>query len=95
MLLAVDNIDDGSGVNIGTGRLTTFSEVARIFGRLAGYEARVKPVIDRPVGVQSRYADTAGMESRLNWRPTTSIEDGFSLVLENARRRVATHASRV
>ncbi len=88
MLLAIENIDDGSAVNIGSGTLTTFLDVARLFVKLEGYQATVKPMIDRPVGVAARYADPTLMQKRLGWHPSVSIEEGFSKVLRTARRRV-------
>jgi UDP-glucose 4-epimerase len=90
MLLAVERISDGSGINIGTGQLTTFLEVAAIFAKLAGSDATVQPTIGKPVGVQSRYCDPTRMQQLLEWRPTISIEEGFGRVLEAARLRVHT-----
>lgn len=90
MLLAVDVIHDGSGVNIGTGKLTTFLEAAALLSRLAGRTARVRPMIGQPVGVQSRYCDPAHMERVLQWKPGISMEEGFSGVLRAARDRVQT-----
>jgi nucleoside-diphosphate-sugar epimerase len=87
MLLAIDRIHDGSGVNIGAGKLTTFLEVAALFVKLAGYSARIQPMIGQPVGVQSRYCDPAHMQQVLNWRPSISLEQGFSRVLEQAYKR--------
>jgi UDP-glucose 4-epimerase len=92
MLLAIEKITDGRGVNIGSGRLTSFIEVARIFAGLEGYETTVKPLIDAPVGVQSRYCDPTVVNA-LGWRATTSIEDGFGKVLEMAHRRRAAAAA--
>jgi UDP-glucose 4-epimerase len=89
MILAVDRIRDGSGINIGTGRLTTFLEVARLFTSLDGRKAQIKPQVDKPVGVQSRYCDPSRMQSVLQWKPSISLEDGFSRVLDAARGRVA------
>lgn len=90
MLAAIERIHDGSGVNIGTGKLTTFLEVAATFVRLAGRRAAIRPLIGQPVGVQSRYCDPARMEQLLRWKPTISIEEGFGRVLEAAYRRVHT-----
>jgi UDP-glucose 4-epimerase len=90
MLLAIERISDGSGVNIGTGTLTTFLEVARTFARLAGSHAPVAPTIGKPVGVQSRYCDPSHMQQVLGWKPTISMEEGFARVLDAARRRVQT-----
>jgi nucleoside-diphosphate-sugar epimerase len=90
MLLAVDRISDGRGVNIGTGRLTSFKELAGLLVSLAGYDTPVVPKIDRPVGVQSRYANPSEMETLLGWKPEFSLEEGMSRVLAEARRRVAS-----
>jgi UDP-glucose 4-epimerase len=88
MLLTIDRIQDGSGINIGTGQLTTFLEVAALFVKLAGYSAAVKPMVGQPVGVQSRYCDPARMRQALDWQPEISLEEGFSRVLQAARERV-------
>lgn len=88
MLAAIERIHDGSGVNIGSGKLTTFLEVAATFVRLAGRTAAIRPAIGQPVGVQSRYCDPARMEQLLEWKPTISMEEGFGRVLEAAYRRV-------
>ena len=90
MLLTIDRIHDGSGVNIGTGQLTTFLEVASLFMKLDGRSGIVKPTIGKPVGVQSRYCDPTRMQEVLGWKPEISLEDGFRLVLEAARQRVVT-----
>jgi UDP-glucose 4-epimerase len=88
MVLAIDRIGDGSGVNIGTGVLTNFLEVAALFVRLAGRDATVQPTIGKPVGVQSRYCDPSHMEKILGWRPGISLEEGFQRVLDAAYERV-------
>jgi nucleoside-diphosphate-sugar epimerase len=88
MLIAIERIHDGSAVNIGTGRLTSFLEVAATFVRLAGSRAAVRPMLGQPVGVQARYCDPTRMEQLLGWKPVISLEEGFGRVLEEACRRV-------
>lgn len=88
MMRALDLIHDGSAINIGSGRLTTFIEVARIFAGLAGYQPEILPLEDKPVGVQARYADTSLLQSRLHWAPKIPLETGFARVLKAAERRV-------
>jgi nucleoside-diphosphate-sugar epimerase len=88
ILLATDRISDGRGVNIGTGRLTTFKDLAALFVRLAGYEAPVQPQIGKPVGVASRYSNPREMETLLGWKPEVTLEDGMSRVLATAEQRV-------
>ena len=90
MWLAVNKIEDGSGVNIGTGILTSFIEATQLFLKLDGRSATIKPMIDKPVGVQSRYCDPTGMKAVLGWEPEISREEGFRRVLSKAYDRVAT-----
>jgi nucleoside-diphosphate-sugar epimerase len=93
MLRALDVIHDGSAINIGSGRLTTFIEVARRFGDLAGYAPEIRPLVDKPVGVQARYADTTRLEQLLDWSPAISLDEGFSRVLRAAEQRVGAVAT--
>lgn len=93
MFVIIEKISDGRGINVGTGQLTNFIEVARTFARLEGYQAEVKPLVDAPVGVQSRYSDPSAINA-LGWRPSTSLEAGFSKVLEVARQRRAAASNR-
>lgn len=64
-VLACRRICDGSAVNIGSGELVTFREVAAILVEIAGYDAVVEGFEDRPVGVARRYADTTHMRNLL------------------------------
>jgi nucleoside-diphosphate-sugar epimerase len=93
MLLAIERIHDGSGINIGTGRLTSFLEIARLLSKLDGREAAIQPEIGKPVGVQCRYCDPSEMERVLQWRPSLSLEEGLARVLDAARQRVVTLGS--
>ncbi|MGH8494924.1 MAG: NAD-dependent epimerase/dehydratase family protein, partial [Gammaproteobacteria bacterium] len=88
-LRTLAKVEDGSGINIGSGALTNFREVARLFAKLEGYEPEIKPLVDKPVGVHSRYADVSHMQSVLGWQPTISIEEGFGRVLRVAHERKA------
>lgn len=88
MMLVLDRVSDGSAVNIGSGILTTFIEVAQTFARLAGYQPEIKPLIDKPTGVHSRYADTTLSRELLGWIPRISINEGFGRVLNAAQARL-------
>jgi nucleoside-diphosphate-sugar epimerase len=87
MLRILAKVNDGSAINIGSGRLINFREVAMLFARLEGYEAKIKPLEDKPVGVHSRYADISHMSATLGWVPAISIEEGFGRVLRMAHER--------
>jgi UDP-glucose 4-epimerase len=86
---AMDSVSDGSGLNIGSGVLTTFLTVAKMFAEIAGYSPAIRPLIDKPVGVQNRYADMTAVEARLHWSPAISIEEGFRRVYDSACVRLS------
>lgn len=88
MLLAVDRIDDGRAVNIGSGRLTTMAQAAALLVRLDGRRAAVQPLLGQPTGVRSRYCDPARSRALLGWEPAISLEEGFRRVLEAAHLRL-------
>jgi len=85
MLAAVERISDASAVNIGSGKLTTFAEVAQILANLAGYEPRIEPLHDKPTGVHARHADITKARSLLGWQPKVSLREGLGRVLEQVK----------
>jgi nucleoside-diphosphate-sugar epimerase len=92
MLRTLAKVSDGSAVNIGTGRLMTFIEVAEIFANLAGYRPEILPQPDKPQGVVSRHADTTRMRNLLGWFPRITAEEGFRRVLEEQLAQVRAEA---
>lgn len=82
-------VNDGSAINIGSGKLLNFREVAHLFASLEGYETEIKPLEDKPVGVHSRYANIELMKEKLQWVPAISVEEGFARVLKVAHARKA------
>ncbi len=87
--LACRGIHDGSAVNIGSGVLTSFRDLAALMVELEGYKATVRPTEDRPVGVAQRYCDPTLMRKVLGWTPAISLADGMSRVLAHAHVRLA------
>jgi len=88
MFLTIEKISDGSAVNIGSGKLMTFMEVIKIFTNFAGYNPEIKPLIDKPTGVHSRYADINKMKLILGWEPKISVEEGLRRVFDVACKRI-------
>jgi UDP-glucose 4-epimerase len=86
---ACRRISDGSAVNIGSGALTSFRELAALMVELEGYEAPVEGTDDKPVGVAQRYCDPTRMHKLLDWEPEISLRDGIERVLVGARSRLA------
>lgn len=83
-LLALDKIRDGTAINIGHGKLTSFLELIEVFTEFAGYQPTVKQLLDKPVGVHSRYADMTWVKENLGWEPKVSIKEGMRRVYEAA-----------
>lgn len=81
-LLAMDKISDGTAINIGQGQLTSFLEIIDIFTDFAGYKPEIKPLLDKPVGVHSRYCNMDWVKENLGWEPKISIREGMRRVYE-------------
>lgn len=84
ILLAMDKIHDGSGINIGSGRLTSFLEIIDVFTDFAGYKPTIKPLLDKPVGVHARYANMDLVKEKYGWEPKISLREGMRRVYEQA-----------
>lgn len=86
-LLAMDHIKDGSAINIGSGRLTTFLELIEVFTSFANYSPEIKTLLDKPVGVHSRYGKMDYVKERLGWEPKLSLEEGMRRVYDVAVKK--------
>ncbi len=89
ILLAMDHIHDGTAINIGMGKLTSFREIIEVFCKFAGYQPTIKPLLDKPVGVFSRYCDMTFVENKLGWKAKISIEEGMRRVYDAALKKLA------
>lgn len=89
ILLAMDKISDGSAINIGMGRLTSFLEIIEVLKNIAGYDPEIKCLLDKPVGVHSRYCDMTHVKDRLGWEAQISMEEGMRRMYEAATKRVS------
>ncbi|MBK8700343.1 MAG: NAD-dependent epimerase/dehydratase family protein [Saprospiraceae bacterium] len=81
-LLAMDHIHDGTAINIGMGRLTSFRDLIGIFCKIAGYETEIKCLLDKPVGVHSRYCNMDFVYKTLGWKAKISLEEGMQRVYD-------------
>ena len=88
VFLLMDNVSDGSAYNVGSGQLTTFLELIGLFTKFAGYTPTIKPLLDKPVGVHSRYCDMSLVQEKFGWEPRISILEGMKRVYDAAVRRI-------
>lgn len=80
IFILLDNVKDGSAYNIGSGQLTSFLELIDLFADIAGYQPAVKPLLDKPVGVHSRYANMDFVDNKFGWKPKISLREGMTRV---------------
>lgn len=80
IFVLLDNVKDGSAYNIGSGRLTSFLELIEVFSEIAGYKPTIKPLLDKPVGVHSRYANMDLVDKTFGWKPRISLREGMTRV---------------
>jgi len=88
IFILMDNVNDGSAYNIGSGQLTSFIELIQLFGEIAGYNPTIKPLLDKPVGVHSRYSDMSFVNSKFNWSPRISLKEGMTRVYQKALENI-------
>lgn len=88
IFVAMDKIHDGRAINIGMGRLTSFIEIIQTLAKIAGYTPEIKPLLDKPVGVHSRYCDMTYVQQELGWKATISLEEGMTRVYQAALQKI-------
>lgn len=87
IFVLLDNVSDGSAYNIGRGELLSFLELIEVFCKFAGYKPEIKQLLDKPVGVHSRYANMEYVTEKFGWKPKISVEEGMRRVYEAAIER--------
>jgi UDP-glucose 4-epimerase len=88
-MMAMDKIGDGTAINIGQGILTSFNDLIKIFTEFAGYNPPIKQLLDKPVGVHSRYSDMTWVKENIGWEPKISIKEGMKRVYDTAVEKYA------
>lgn len=81
-------VSDGSAVNIGSGKLTSFRELAARMIEIQGYETSVEGMSNKPVGVAERFCDPSHLNDLLGWKPQISLDEGIRRALAYAQTRL-------
>ena len=76
-IAAAEKIDDGSPINLGTGRRTSLMEIAQMIFDIMRFHPQVKFDLNSPVGVLSRALDTSRARTILGWEPNVTLEEGL------------------
>jgi nucleoside-diphosphate-sugar epimerase len=81
VIATMDQVNDGSAINLSTGILTSFKEFALSAAKIAGYETEVYGNSTKPEGVFARGGDTA-LQKSLGFTAKVSFNDGISRALK-------------
>jgi UDP-glucose 4-epimerase len=87
MQKAIEKISDGSAVNIGSGKLTTFIEVAQTYAEIAGYSPKIQPLSDMPEGVFARHGSPKKAFDVLGFSPKTNLKEGLTIVYDHIKKQ--------
>jgi nucleoside-diphosphate-sugar epimerase len=75
-------------VNIGSDRLVTIDELARIVIDISGKKITVKHDLSKPQGVRGRNADITLVKKEVGWEPKISLEEGLRRTYDWAKARM-------
>ena len=74
-------------LNIGSDRLISMNDLARIVMRIAGVDLDIRH-IDGPQGVRGRLSDNTLIKQVLGWEPKTALEDGLAITYQWIEQQV-------
>ncbi len=80
-------ITDGTSINISSGILTSFKELASLACRQAGWTPEIVGLSDKPEGVFSRGGDTT-KQKNLGFTPKISLSEGVRRCVESIKSEV-------
>jgi GDP-L-fucose synthase len=80
VLTTMDQIDDGSALNLSTGILTSFKQLAKLIANQAGYNPEITTMSDKPEGVFARGGDTT-RQKKLGFTYSIELQEGIRRTL--------------
>ena len=81
-ILAAENIDDGTAINLGTMERTRVIDAVREVLRYTGHTARIELRPEAPTGPLNRVADNALARKLLGWDPEVKFMDGLHKTID-------------
>lgn len=88
LLRAIDRIDDGSPINMGSEDVISIADLAKRVIGLSRKEVEIVFDLSGPRGVNRYCADTTKMRELLDWAPSTSLDEGLERTYVWAKRRL-------
>jgi nucleoside-diphosphate-sugar epimerase len=81
-ILAAEQIEDGTAVNLGTMERTRVLDAVHEVLRYTGHKARIELRPDMPTGPLNRVADNALARKLLGWEPEVKFVDGLHRTID-------------
>ena len=81
-ILAAENIDDGTAINLGTMERITVVDAAKSVLEMSGHNAKINFLPDMPTGPLNRVADNSLAKKLLDWEPEIKFKDGLKRTLD-------------
>ena len=81
-LIRLMRSDYSEPLNIGTDRLISINDLAKMIVKLSGKEIPIEYDLSKPQGVRSRNADLTLIKQVLGWTPKVSLEEGVRRTYE-------------
>jgi GDP-L-fucose synthase len=85
VLATMDKVEDGSAINISSGKLTSFIELAQLILDRVGKTARIVTQSDKPEGVFARGGETA-LQEKLGFSPRIPLAEGVDRMIGHLDR---------
>lgn len=81
-ILAAENIDDGTAINLGTMERTRVIDAVKEVQRYTGRELRIELHPEMPTGPLNRVADNSLSRELLGWEPQVKFMDGLHRTID-------------
>ena len=81
--------DFAEPLNLGSDRMVTINELARIVIAASGKEGLALNHVDGPMGVRGRNSDNTLLRKVLGWEPATALDDGIASTYRWIAKQVA------
>ena len=85
-LFLMENYDDDSHVNVGTGQDLSIRQIAELVAKAVGYEGETQWDQTKPDGTPRKVLDISRIES-MGWAPKVALEDGIRLAVADFKKR--------
>lgn len=81
-ILAAENIDDGTAVNLGTMERISVIDAVNMVLEMTGHKAEIRFLPDMPTGPINRVAENYLAKKLMSWEPQVSFRDGLQRTID-------------